>query len=71
MICQINKKYHRNANKSRVSGRQLPPAVFWGQKNTTNDPLSIIHYLLCEIYALYVKLSHLCENTWALGCVFT
>ena len=33
----------------------------------TNYPLPIIHYLLCEIYALYVKLSHLCENTWALG----
>jgi len=25
----------------------------------------IIHYLLREIYVLYAKLGHLCENAWA------
>ena len=33
----------------------------------TNYPLSIIHYLLCEIYAFYVKLIRICENTWPHG----
>lgn len=30
--------------------------------STTNHPQPIIHYLICEIYALHVKFSHLCEK---------
>ena len=33
----------------------------------TNQYSLSTNYLLCEIHALYVKPSHLCEKTWALG----
>jgi hypothetical protein len=43
------------------------PTFLYDHDQSSTTHYALLECLSSEIYALHVKLSHLCENTWALG----